>query len=382
MTKLDKLLQRNCSEVIGEKVNETKKLLGKTNGKIIFFGAGRLGKISLQAARHAGISPQAFVDNNPGLWGKNIQDIPIVSPSEAIKAFGKKATFVITIYTSAPVWGQLRGLGIEPISFASLAWLFPAHFLPHAGLDLPTKIFKHDQAVRQAAGIWADKESSDEFVQQIFWRSTLSPEILRPHQSPANIYFAPDIFTLKKDEVFVDCGAFDGDSIRSFLSFVRGDFKKIFALEPDPSNRARLKTFQASLGTEKSKRIKIFPYAVGVKSEKIFFNASGTAASSACAHGIATECVSLDEVITCAPTLIKMDIEGSEPLALAGASNIIKKHKPILAVCLYHAIEHLWEIPLWIKALVPDYDLFLRRYSDECWEIVCYAVPRTRRNEK
>jgi hypothetical protein len=73
-----------------------------------------------------------------------------------------------------------------------------------------------------------------------------------------------------------------------------------------------------------------------------------------------------------------MDIEGTEPDTLLGASQIIASRAPVLAICLYHAQEHLWQIPLLIQSLNKDYNFFLRRYADECWEIVCYAVPKNR----
>jgi len=43
-----------------------------------------------------------------------------------------------------------------------------------------------------------------------------------------------------------------------------------------------------------------------------------------------------------------MDIEGAEPDALRGASELLRKHLPVLAVCLYHRSEHLWQIPLYL----------------------------------
>jgi hypothetical protein len=75
----------------------------------------------------------------------------------------------------------------------------------------------------------------------------------------------------------------------------------------------------------------------------------------------------------CSPSFIKMDIEGAEPEALRGASRLMQDRVPSIAACLYHDRKHLWEIPLLIKAAQPSYQLFLRRYADECWETLCYA---------
>ena len=78
------------------------------------------------------------------------------------------------------------------------------------------------------------------------------------------------------------------------------------------------------------------------------------------------------------PTFIKLDIEGFEIDALRGAKGTIDAHAPIVAVCVYHAQDHLWRIPLLLRGWRDDYALFLRPHNEEGWDLVCYAVPRAR----
>ena len=73
-------------------------------------------------------------------------------------------------------------------------------------------------------------------------------------------------------------------------------------------------------------------------------------------------------------TFIKMDIEGAEPQALRGARKIIQTQKPKLAICIYHDFRHLWEIPLYIKSLVPEYRIYFRHHTNLEYETVCYAI--------
>ena len=117
-----------------------------------------------------------------------------------------------------------------------------------------------------------------------------------------------------------------------------------------------------------------------VEDGQVAFSASGSMDSKITAvGGEAVQCRMLDSIEwEHAPTYIKMDIEGAEPDALRGATEMIRRHKPVLAICVYHRSEHLWEIPNQIRALDPDYSLYLRRYLEECWEMVCYAVPKHR----
>lgn len=378
MNELDTLLADDPDALVAVVQSDTRAILAAKQNRVVFFGAGRLGEIALGNARRAGFQPVAFADNDEQKWGSTLQDVAIISPQDAAARFGRDSIFVITVYTSAPVWRQLRELGLEPISFARLAWLHPTEFLPHAGLELPHKIFQNAPAVRETAALWSDEESRAEFTEQIRWRTTLRPEVLRPHPRAEDTYFAGDLFSFTPHEVFVDCGAFDGDSIRAFIARSGGSFQKIIGLEPDPLNRQKFQKFVEGLPASQRERIELLPYAVGEVREKVLFDVTGTAASIVGSGQNEVECVPLDVALNAAPTFIKMDIEGAEPMALRGAANLLRTHRPILAICLYHAVEHLWEIPRWLKQLVPNYELFFRRYADECWEVVCYAVPRER----
>ena len=71
--------------------------------------------------------------------------------------------------------------------------------------------------------------------------------------------------------------------------------------------------------------------------------------------------------------LIKMDIEGSEIEALLGARQTIRKFKPRLQICSYHKFDDLWEIPILIKKLSPDYLLYLGHHTQNIFETIVYA---------
>src|SRR5262245_1803519 len=71
---------------------------------------------------------------------------------------------------------------------------------------------------------------------------------------------------------------------------------------------------------------------------------------------------------------IKMDIEGLEAEALAGAHETIARFKPKLAVCLYHKPSDLWMLPADLKRRYPFYDLYLAHHSLHGEETVMYAI--------
>ena len=87
----------------------------------------------------------------------------------------------------------------------------------------------------------------------------------------------------------------------------------------------------------------------------------------------------LDEILDgIHPTYMKFDVEGAEHDALVGGAQTIREAMPVMAICLYHRPEDLWDLPLLVRSIAPGYRFFVRRHSDERWETVLYAVPPDR----
>lgn len=73
---------------------------------------------------------------------------------------------------------------------------------------------------------------------------------------------------------------------------------------------------------------------------------------------------------------IKLDVENAEMQVLRGAENILKNHRPQLAVSIYHTDEQFYSIPLYLKELLIDYELRFAHYSGRYVESVLYAIPK------
>lgn len=355
-------------------------IAGPSSERLVLFGAGPLGKAVLSGLRKAGVEPLAFADNKQQLWGQEVSGIPVLSPTDAVRQYCATACFVVTIYQGSSVRRQLSSLGCSRVApFAALMWKYASIFIPHSGIELPHNLLAECDAIRHCYSILADDASRRELCEQLRWRYWLDYSALSPPPDARNTYFPTDLLSPSGDDVFVDCGAFDGDSVLSFDQHWQGNFRHAFAFEPDPSNRAALSSNLKARNLED--RVTVMPYAVGNTNGPVSFTCTNSAASHL-TGGIGEgniECRRLQDVEwPVAPTYVKMDIEGAEPEALVGATGLLRQHHPVLAVCTYHRSEHLWQIANLIRSIAPEYNVFLRRYAEECWEGVCYAIPSSR----
>jgi FkbM family methyltransferase len=347
---------------------------------VVIFGSGLLGRLLLESARKSGIHISAFADNNATKWGTRLDGVQIVSPADAVARFNDVATFVISVFNGSAPKAQLAAMGCRRVvSYPQFAWTFPdaTRFIPR--VLKPTDILSHSEQLAQAYGTLADDWSRSEFVGQVAWRCTLDDSYLPPHSDMAGIYFDGSLATFDQDDTIFDCGAFDGDSLRSLLASGK-TFRRYYAFEPDPVNRQRLREYVASLSQDLQRQIVTLPFALGAIDEAVPFEVGhGLGSGRRTGASDRAESRRIDSLEFDTPTVIKMDIEGMELDALSGASETLIREQPVLAIAGYHYGEHLWEIPIAIKSIAPDYDLMMRRYAEDCWETVFYAVPRSRR---
>ena len=364
--------------------------LGDLNATgIVLFGAGNLGRRTLSVLRKVAIEPLCFIDNNDSLWGKSLEEIPVLSPAEGVRRYGKQAIFFVTIWRGegrermAARVSQMRQLGCRTvIPFLPLYWKYSGSLLPHYLHDLPHHVHAQADRVREVLSLMADDASRQEFIAQMRFRLLGDFDSL-PDPVQGDIYFREDMFHLRRDEVLIDCGAFDGDTLDLFLEKTAHSFSGAIAFEPDPANFAKLAARVASMPSETRERIAIHQAATGEKNARVLMDA-GRGVSSTIGNGdCEVECVALDSALRDVPvSFIKMDIEGSELDTLAGARELIRKNAPILAVCAYHRQSDLWNIPLSIHDLNPDYSFYLRPHLLEGWDLVWYAVPSNRRSSQ
>lgn len=347
---------------------------------IVLHGTRQVGLDTLSTLRRFGREPIAFTDNNPSLWHKEVEGIEVLPPQDAANGLGKTAVFVAALFHPSVVMDQLHGLGCDHV--APWTWLYHGHpemFLPYWGLAGPEQLLGQADRLLSLLPHWGDEASRALFAEQVLWRLSLSSSCLSEPSPVEELYFAPDVVRLGDEEVFVDCGAYDGDSFRSFLSASEGRFRHAHLVEADPTTACRLADNVSRLETSLRQRTTVHSVALGSEPGSVSFEITGTMASRASQEGSSlVACTPLDDLLAEEPwpTFVKTDVEAAELELLAGARRTLERASATWAMMTYHRMSHLWEIPETFVA-TGDYDIYLRRYSEDCWETCLYALPRT-----
>ncbi len=197
-------------------------------------------------------------------------------------------------------------------------------------------------------------------------------------------YFSEKFVSLHEGEVLCDCGAYTGTSIDMFLKCTKG-FDYIYAFEIAEDNFEELhKNMNAAetiFPALTKQNYKLIHAGLWDCSGEISYgkeDKAGTAGYTVLKdfNKVAAKTVTIDAAVDRPVTFIKMNIEGAELKALHGAEKTITAYHPTLAINVSHRLQDLWEIPFYVRSIVPEYKIYIRHTSSGAGGTIMYAVYR------
>lgn len=368
---------------------------------VVLFGAGGLGAELCSTLRTHGVYPVCFCDNSSSKKGSVYCGIPVITFQELKESFRNSLIVIASHKYMESMTNQLleNGFSTNHIfckmsdAFAPIVFMYAmigtqclfASYKQQCGtrtvLDV---LLDHEQSLLEAFNVLADQHSRGLFISKLALMASggnfeLFKNFILSYSQPVlefgsghydgtpedYYYFNNDVFSLSSGEVYIDVGAYDGDTVHTFVQAChrnRVDYKWIHAFEPDPNcYRALLKN------TAAYRNISCQQMGVWAQSQVLRFSTSESgihdqAGTIDHSGNIEIEVVSLDDYLQGEEaTLIKMDPGGNViPEAIRGAAETIAKYKPKLALGAYHSVKSIFEIPLLIHRICPDYKLYLR----------------------
>lgn len=366
---------------INELLNEGDKLIQnlKSAKNLICFGAGSKGVQTLEILRGLKIEPVAFCDNNPKRWGAFINNIPIYGYDEIKKIFGEYSILLtVTIKNAIEIWNDLKEKEEKnKIYFMSNPFKIESKLL--TSKDIEEKKELYEQSYR----LLEDDKSKEIFSKFIKWKMTGNLyENYEMTEYGIEEFFSKEFIKVNNETVYIDIGAYTGDSICRFLT-LGGGYKKIYAIEPDKVNCDALKKF---ISYARLDDIDILSLGLWSEpGEKDFYSANSlnTEYESSNFFRKVTESISIDkrEILQSQDEkgdiiyvntldnlfkhkridLIKLDVMGSEFPILLGGKNILKDSRPNIIMEYGTCSEFIAETIPYLYSIGANYKFYLRQ---------------------
>lgn len=366
----ERLLEILAATDVDSKHTEFIDKIRKQN-EIVIYGAGNKGRWIQLVLREFLIEVRAFLDINADNIGR-INGTPVYRPeSTNLKKKDKEDVYVLIVTRKkfySEIKTKLYELGYRNVNPYISVW-----YMGGIKSDLNYIANKRDD-ILSCAKILEDKKSCQVYEDSLLYyiNGNYDTSFIPEYD---NQYFPADVYFSKGYSNFIDCGAFNGDTIEELFEN-KGKIDTIIAFEPSIKEYEAL-TKKISDNQDKfAKNVFTFPCGVYNKLEQLKFAGGSWEGGCISEEGeSAIQCIPLDYALAYhSLTFLKMDIEGAEYEALLGAKTIIRKHKPDLAICVYHFLADLYRIPLLIHGWNLGYKFYLRSHSDFNEELVLYAT--------
>lgn len=345
--------------------------------RLLIYGAGAFGQELFTLLSQEGHPVMGFLDANAedgaalfGLPVWNLQNVP-----QAIKDIAPLVLFSIVMDCTERVHAMevIHKTGFQHIREAqSLRCLMVDPDDRSTNESLQEYYAVRWRRIQSAATRFHEPKS-----RQIFWNN-LEAHMTRDYsgctlEDPLGRQYFPEDIPWKRHTHVIDCGAYIGDTAQQFLQ-LEGPLAQYTGFEPNQSNFARLASFCLE-NRKKLGAITLFPCGVGGFTGPVSFQTGTGSGRITQTGGEVVTCIALDDALkNHSVDLIKMDIEGTELRALMAAKEMITQYTPDLAVCVYHHINHLWDIPLLLHGWDLGYTFYLRCYNACTMETVLYAT--------
>lgn len=348
-----------------EKITDTPlwEHLKNAQKPILLYGMGNGADMIIEVLDSLGLTFADTFASDGFVRGHSFHGKKVLSYSEAKEKYGDFITLMTFAVHDEETLNKVRQMSEEGEFYSPT--------VPIASKELFTYNYlkENDALFEKTYGMLADEESKKAFLNVLKFKISGKTEYLfETMYEKKRLY--EDILMLSGDEIILDLGAYDGDTIREFLEVTKGSYKKIIAFEPDEKNFKKLERKTADL-----ENIERYNLGAWDKKETLFFAKKGGRNSHKDESGVPVNFDSVDNTVKDDVTFIKMDIEGAEMKALEGAKETIKRCLPKLYVCAYHRNEDLFTLPFKIKELDENYKIYFRHHPYvPAWEANFYAV--------
>lgn len=385
--------------------SESQKAIFDKKEKVIIYGAGSAGLDIANCLKLHEVEILCFCDQKPS-YGAKLMGLEVISPEELIQ--NHKNTFIVIGVQryKCEIFKFLKEQKFTRVGIIENDEQFYYYLqFPRWKIDIQSLECDSD-LLNEAYDLLGDEKSKKIFIGRLSALTSyadfgLYKKIMNLSDCPKTLsitkkifassfenemYFENDLIKLFDKCSLVDCGAYDGDSVFAFQNAMKlKNFQcgEIYCFEPDQSNFKKLKlnfggaegvTLNNSGVWDKEETLEFSSSELTYPTEAYIRQGEIDKVINVSSVDVMCKVNSIDNVIYPDKVdLIKMDVEGSELMALKGASNTILKWQPQLIISAYHKGSDIYKLVLLINKIYPKYKIYLRQFSFSWSETVAIA---------
>lgn len=343
-------------KTVWEKAKETDK-------PVLLYGTGNGADKVLDELYRLGITVSGVFASDGFVRSRTFRSFPVMSYGEAEKKFGD--FLVITAF------GSSREEVIRNILNISRSHELYAADVPVVGSEIfnDEYYFAHKEEIDAVENMLADDFSRFVYRNIINFKLSGDINLLSECQTERSEAFE-NILKFEKDEIFLDLGAYNGDTVKEFV-LQAPDYRRIIAVEPDAKNFKKL-----CEAISEMRAVKAINACIADKNGEILFSKRGGRNASPDGGGLKTAVRTVDGILAGEKaTYIKFDVEGFEKQAIDGARETIKRFKPKMSIACYHRSEDIFAVALQVMKIRPDYKMHIRHFPYiPAWDTQFYFV--------
>lgn len=328
-------------KTVWEKAKETHK-------PILIYGTGNGADKIIDELNRLEIAVSGVFVSDGFVRNRTFRGFNVISYSDAKKQFGDFLVLISFGSQRPEVLENIKKIASERETYSVDVPVYSENIFNREFYE------NHISEIEKVKTFLSDDKSREVYENIIRFKLTGEIECLTSCETPREEAYE-NILKLSNDEIYMDLGAFIGDTVAEFLENTVS-YRKIYAVEPDMKNFRKLEK-----NTENLENIQRLNVCVSDFCGDAQFSKDGGRNSSADKTGTVVKCMTVDSIVgENDVSYIKFDVEGLEKEAISGAEKTIKRCKPKMLISCYHRSEDIFAIALQIMSLRDDYKVYLR----------------------
>lgn len=335
----------------------------KTCGKpVVLYGMGDGADKVLAAFERYGIRVSGVFASDGFVRGQRFRDFTVKRLADIEEEFGDFAVALCFASQLPEVMAQMKRVAQRHETRVPSVPVFGNTLFDEAFVK------EHINSIEKAHALLADAQSKRVFEGVLAFLHTGELRYLDDITTGKDEAFS--LLDLGENEVYVDLGAYNGDTIDEFLHYSGGRYRRIIALEPNGKNFEKLRAHCAEM-----ENVELWQLGAWSESTTLTFNNKAGRNSAIASKGVPTRVAAVDSLLGGVRAgYVKADVEGAERETLLGMKRTLRS-KPKLNFAAYHRTEDIFSLPLLIAELNPEYRIFLRHHPYiPAWDTNIYAI--------